>query len=78
PAYDGYLAKFMKRRYLSNYSDWEHVLFILKRIIQGVGIQETNYLFLPVFRELVENYEIGLADRCPFRLRELYAQLVPI
>lgn len=78
PSYDGYLTKFMRRRYLSNYADWEHVLFILKRIMQGVGISETHYLFSSEFRQLVESYEEGLAERCPFRLRELYSQLVPI
>lgn len=78
PSYNGYLRKFIHRKYLYNYTDWEHVLFILKRIIQGVGIRDTQYLFQPAFRELVERYEAGLAERSPFRLRELYAQLVPI
>lgn len=64
PGYPSFLERFTQRRYLLRYTDLDYVLFILRRIMEGVGIQSVAYLGERPFREMVVAYEAGLARRC--------------
>ncbi|MEZ4826017.1 MAG: hypothetical protein R3C61_06945 [Bacteroidia bacterium] len=64
PSYDGFLRKFFTKKYLTSYVDPEHVAYVLRRIVQGVGIAEISYIQSPRFLAMMETYEAGLALRC--------------
>ncbi|MDX1908383.1 MAG: hypothetical protein SF053_15205 [Bacteroidia bacterium] len=62
--YGGFLARFIARQYLSRYVEWPNVLFILKRILLGVGVKETDFVIHPAMLDVVHAYEAGLRARC--------------
>lgn len=64
PAYDGFLEKFIHKKYLYNYTDPHQVIFILQKIVRGVGIQDIDYLHSRKFLDLLLKYEKELAGRC--------------
>ena len=78
PSYDGFLARFVEKKYLYRYTDWEHVIYILKRILLGVGIRKVDYLHEPVFLERMLVYETELSSRCFHSLGQLNDQLCKV
>lgn len=78
PSYDSFLKKFMSKKYLSNYVDPAHVCYILRRIVQGVGIQHVTYLQSPKFLGMVEEYEEELSGRCYAGFEYLNQQLLKV
>lgn len=78
PSYDGFLKKFMQKRFLYRYTDWQHVIYILKRIVLGVGVQEISYLHSPNFLDRMMEYEADLSLRCIPSLAELNEQLCKV
>jgi len=64
PGYADFLERFMTRRYLYRYTDWEYVIYILRRIMLGVGVRSVTYLGEPAFLSLAARYEAELSQRC--------------
>ncbi|WNJ21164.1 hypothetical protein [Pontibacter sp. G13] len=75
PGYDGFLNRFMSKRYLREYTDWQQVFFILRKIMVGVGITKYQYLKDPVFFDLMKEYEAGLAERFQDGFAQIQLQL---
>ncbi|MEO0468339.1 MAG: hypothetical protein AAF206_01865 [Bacteroidota bacterium] len=75
PAYGTYFEKFIKRQYLYNYADWEHVIYVLRRIMNRVGIKDLEYLHQPQFLDLMVRYEAELAERSSFAFLQFEQQL---
>ncbi|MEM7656804.1 MAG: hypothetical protein AAF399_11795 [Bacteroidota bacterium] len=78
PSYKGFLHKFITKQYLSKYTEWSHVLYVLKRIVMGVGIREVAYLHDPRFLETMLGYESELKTRYQAAFANLTDQLVEV
>ena len=55
--FHGFLQKFIDNQYLYHYESYEYVVFVLKRIVGRVGIEETAYMDSPLFLEYLREYE---------------------
>jgi hypothetical protein len=78
PAYDGFLKKFISNRYLSHYTDYEYVIYVLKRLLYKVGIRSHTYLTDPAFEDAIRTYEKGLAGRCLLAFEELSRKMAQV
>lgn len=67
PNYERFLAKFRENRYLYHYQRWDHIVFVLKKIMEKVGIDEGNFTGHQEFGGLMEEFES--------RIRESYEQV---
>ncbi len=68
PRYDGFLKKFISKRYLYQYTDWDHLIYVLRRILERVHLKEVSYLYEPAFMRLLHEYEEGLTQRYPVQM----------
>lgn len=71
PAYGGFLQKFMRRKSLYGYLRWQDLIYVLRRILEGVGIRDCDYLHSPPFLALLRAYEADLGSRYDRELRLL-------
>ncbi|MEL6672152.1 MAG: hypothetical protein AAFR61_08160 [Bacteroidota bacterium] len=78
PSYQAFMQRFVDKKYLYHYVDWEHLFYVLKRIMIGVGILEVNYLHSETFLDLMREYEAGLKDRCYPAFARLNEQLIEV
>jgi hypothetical protein len=63
PAYGGFLQKFVRRKSLYGYLRWQDLIYVLRRILGGVGIRDCAYLHSPSFLALLRAYEADLGSR---------------
>ncbi|MCB0838264.1 MAG: hypothetical protein KDD63_22360 [Bacteroidetes bacterium] len=78
PAYDAFLKRFIKKKYLYDYADWEHILYIIRKIVQGVGINQFEYLHSPGLISILDAYEKELAIYCFDEFSLLNEQLIKV
>lgn len=78
PGYAQFLDRFITKKYLNRYTDLNHVIFILGRILLGVGMGEQPYMANPQFHSLLHQYEEGLRKRCFHGFAHLNEQLYQI
>ncbi|TAE59623.1 MAG: hypothetical protein EAZ89_02330 [Bacteroidetes bacterium] len=64
PGYLPFLNRFVRRKTLYQYTDWQSVVYILRRMMQGVGVAEVEYLHSPRFDQLLRSYEAELSAHC--------------
>lgn len=57
PNYESFLRKFRENEYLFNYTEWNHILFVLKRILKRVNIAEEAFITSPHFLAILEDFE---------------------
>lgn len=57
PNYEAYMKKFMRRRYLYEYAKFEHIAWVLRRILRRVSIRNNEYLQSDTFTQLMIDYE---------------------
>lgn len=55
--FSGFLQKFLDNEYLYHYESYEYIIFVLKRIVGRVGIEETAYMDTPFFLEYLREFE---------------------
>ncbi|MCB9236181.1 MAG: hypothetical protein H6581_31320 [Bacteroidia bacterium] len=60
--YDGFLAKFRDHKYLYNYTRWDHIVFVLKKIMERVSIAETEFTEMEEFMNLMKEFELRLEN----------------
>lgn len=75
PGYDGFLEKFLERKFLYHYTDWGHVGYVMKRILMRVGVSESAYLENQRFPLLMQEYENRLRMTYKAELNTLNALL---
>jgi hypothetical protein len=75
PNYADFIEKFMERKFLYRYTDWGYVTYVLKRILQRVGVEEMGYLESADFLEVMNTYEAHLESMYLPRLAELGERL---
>lgn len=78
PGYDGFLKKFLRKKYLYHYTDWDHLIYVLRRLLERVGVSQHDFLDTARFRELAHWYEAGLAARHQDALQVFEEKLVRI
>lgn len=62
PNYERYMDKFLRKRFLYQYAEFDHIGWILKRILRRVRIRHTQYIDSAVFLELMRDYEKELSE----------------
>lgn len=76
PGYDGFVKKFIKRKFLYKYTDCEHLIYVLRRLLERVGIATHDFLYTPAFLKVLQTYEQGLTTRYTGALQHFGRQLV--
>lgn len=62
-AYTSFLQRFMQHQYLYHYSEYEYIIFVLRRLLRRVGVPEGNYLNDSEFVTFLATYEARLEGR---------------
>lgn len=75
PHYEDFLSKFQKNRWLASYQKWEHITYVLSRILRRVHITTTGYLDTPAFLSLMQHYEHRLTLNYPRMFDEMHTRL---
>lgn len=75
PNYDGFFERFITHQYLYHYTDWDEVIYVLRRILQRVGIERFEYLHSPKFLQLAQGYQEELTTRCFAAFEDFRGQL---
>lgn len=57
PNYETYLTKFLRKKFLYHYAGYDHIAFVLRRILRRVRIAETRFLDSDTFNQLMQDYE---------------------
>jgi|GEM_PF-1624168 len=57
PNYEAYMTKFLRRQYLYDYANFNHLAWILRRILRRVNIRNSQYLQTETFMQLMQDYE---------------------
>jgi hypothetical protein len=63
PGYDGFLGRFISKKVLYQYTDWAHVIYVLQRLLERVGVDTHEFLDTDAFLDLAHVYEQGLSQR---------------
>ncbi len=61
PNYENFLRKFRENEYLFHYTEWNHILFVLKRILRRVNIEDDRFTNSPDLVHVLEEFEQRLA-----------------
>ena len=62
PNYAHFLQKFLENKYLFQYRHWDHINYVLGRILRRVSIEERAFLDDPRFRDLMKDFEGDLRE----------------
>jgi hypothetical protein len=73
--YELFIKRFIKRRYLYGFVEWKNLIYILKRIMDRVGILDTDYFYTAAFFDLLEVYENHLRPMAPQYIDEIRLKL---
>lgn len=60
PNYENYMTNFLRKKFLFHYAEYDHIAFVLRRILRRVRISETGFLDTDAFTELMATYESEL------------------
>lgn len=60
--YEGFLLKFVKNKYLYDYKNFSHLIYVIGRILRRVNISEDGFLSDDRFLKLMQRYEARLRD----------------
>lgn len=58
--YTGFLHKFLENKYLYHYQKYDHIIYVLGRIMRRVKIDDIAFLEAPTFLNLMKDYEAHL------------------
>lgn len=61
--YDHFLEKFLLNRYLYRYTDWEHIRYVLGRIMRRVRVTSGTWISSPRFLQLMQDCQARLDTR---------------
>lgn len=61
--YSDFLGRFISHKYLFHYSEYEYIVYVLKRIVRRVNIEEVNYMDSPEFLAFLVSYEQALTPQ---------------
>ncbi|GAB4404542.1 MAG: hypothetical protein OHK0039_04780 [Bacteroidia bacterium] len=77
PGFGTFIERFIRRRYLARYTDWQHIIHVLRSVLEGVGLRDLDYLHTPRFLRMAEQYERELATHCHASLTTIAQALPP-
>lgn len=72
PNYDHFLQKFSENRYLYHYRRWDHIVYVLSRIMRRVNIEAREFLVDERFQHIMEQYEERLGSLYPAFFTEIH------
>jgi hypothetical protein len=55
--YEHFLQKFVENKYLYHYTKYDHLIYILRRLLRRVGIEHSHFLDDPRFEQLMHDFE---------------------
>jgi len=73
--YPAYIQRFVERKYLYGFSQWEELLYVFKRIMERVGIPDLAYIYEPTFMAMLKEYESRLIPKVPHYIAEMREEL---
>ena len=62
PNYESFLQKFTENKYLYHYTEYDHLIYILRRLLRRVGVEKSDYLEDQRFLKLMADFEIRITD----------------
>ena len=71
PHYERFMEKFTRQQYLQEYRRWDHIAFVLRRVLQRVNIHEHDFTFTAPFVQLMQTYENRLSSLYPDIFQEI-------
>ena len=71
--YEGYMQRFLRRKYLYDYARYDHIAWVLKRILRRVRLDNSDYVSTNRFRDLMAAYEAELAEQYEVFFSEIRA-----
>jgi hypothetical protein len=60
PNYESFLAKFVENKYLYHYTNNDHLIYILRRLLRRVHIDDNKFLDDPRFLQLMDQLEVRI------------------
>lgn len=57
PNYESFLMKFVENRYLHHYTENDHLIYILRRLLRRVGVEKGGFLEDDRFPRLMDEFE---------------------
>jgi hypothetical protein len=60
PNYESFLTKFVENKYHYHYTENDHLIYILRRLLRRVGIEHSHFLDDPRFDLLMQNFELRI------------------
>jgi acyl carrier protein phosphodiesterase len=57
PNYEAFIGKFVDNKYLYHYTENDHLIYILRRLLRRVGIEQSHFLDDPRFDALMHDFE---------------------
>jgi hypothetical protein len=57
PNYESFLMKFVENKYLYHYTENDHLIYILRRLLRRVGIEKSAFLDDGRFSALMDDFE---------------------
>ena len=60
PNYEAFLQKFVENKYLYHYTENDHLIYILRRLLRRVGIEQSAFLDDPRFDQLMCDFEVRI------------------
>jgi acyl carrier protein phosphodiesterase len=71
PNYESFLQKFVENKYLYHYTENDHLIYILRRLLRRVGIEHSGFLDDPRFLELMDTFEARIETYYPQFFEEI-------
>lgn len=71
PNYESFLQKFVENKYLYHYTENDHLIYILRRLLRRVGIEHSGFLDDSRFLELMDAFEARIETFYPQFFEEI-------
>ena len=63
PGYGTFFDRFVKRRYLEDYTEWKNIIYVLKRVMGRVNLDMAEVFYQPQVIACLEAYEQQLSPK---------------
>ncbi|MEO0583991.1 MAG: hypothetical protein AAF135_17395, partial [Bacteroidota bacterium] len=74
PGYGTFFNRFVKRRYLEDYTEWKNIIYVLKRVMGRVNLDMAEIFYQPQVIACLEAYEHQLTPKVEQYLDYLKAE----
>ena len=71
PNYDHFLDKFLSNKYLTHYKEWDHIIFVLGRIMRRAGVDHPEFLDDPAMTTYLADLQEKITPQIPKLFEDL-------